>query len=182
MPELAPILRRVLDGIDTLSDGLNSGALSVTQWHNDMAQALLVGHTAAYLEARGQQTLGAGARAMIADLVGDQVSYLNRFADQIDANGWNDARDRSRAALYAGSLKQAFARGETFGLDLPYYPGDGSSECLGNCGCRWRVDWIDPEELDADCYWELGGKEHHCKTCPSRAAAGPLRFRKGVRV
>jgi hypothetical protein len=179
--DLAPILRRVIGAIDVLSDGINAGVLGVTQWHNDLAQLLLVGHTAAYLEGRGADALTPGARRLIAEIVGDQVRYLNGFAEQVDAAGWNDARDRARAALYAGSLKQAFWRGATFGLDLPYYPGDGSSECLGNCGCRWRVVWIDQEDLDADCFWELGGPERHCTTCPQRAAAGPIRFRGGER-
>lgn len=175
------VLGRVLAGIDSLSDGINAGALSSVEWHNELARLLLVGHTAAYQEGRGQDSLSPGARRLISRIVGDQVTYLNGFLDRVERDGWNDARDRARAALYAGSLKQAFSRGATFGLELPAYPGDGSSECLGNCGCRWNVVWLDQEELDADCYWLLGGAERHCKTCPQRAAAwAPLRIRGGV--
>lgn len=176
------VLARILDGIDTLSDGINSGALSVDEWQQEMARLLLVGHTAAYQEGRGADELTPGARRIIAQVVAEQVDYLNAFADVVEANGWNDARDRARAALYAGSLKQAFSRGDSFGLPLPFYPGDGSSECLGNCKCRWRIVWLDREELDADCYWVLGGAERHCTTCPSRAADNPYRVRGGELV
>lgn len=178
----ARVLARVLDQIDTLSDGINSGALNIDQWQQRMATLLLQGHVAAYQEGRERDDLGPGARRTIGRIVGEQVTYLNRFADQLDTRDWEDRRDRARAALYAGSLKQAFSRGETFGLELPFYPGDGSSECLGNCGCRWRVVWLDEEELDADAHWELGGAERHCTTCPTRAAQNPYRLRGGVRV
>lgn len=174
------LLARVIAGIDELSDGINAGLLSPTQWHNELANLLLVGHTAAYQEGRGITDLPPGARRLISQLVGEQVDFLNRFLDQVEARGWDDRRDRARAALYAGALKATYSRGVTFGLELPAYPGDGSSECLGNCGCQWRVDWIDQEELDADCYWVLGGAERHCRTCPQRAAAwAPLRLRGG---
>jgi hypothetical protein len=176
------VLGRVLDEIDTLSDGMNSGLLNVDQWQQRMANVLIRGHIAAFQEGRNRNELDPQARRMLSGVVGDQVDYLNRFADQLDGRDWDDRRDRARAALYAGSLKQAYSRGETWGLELPFYPGDGSSECLGNCGCRWRVEWIDQTKGDADCYWQLGGAERHCTTCPTRAADNPYELRGGKLV
>jgi hypothetical protein len=179
--ELRRILSRIIAGLDELADGMNSGVFTADAWQREVAQVLLVGHTAAYLAGRDASTLTPGARRQIAQVVGQQVDFLNRFADQVEAQGWQDTRDRARLILYAGACKGTYWRGTTFGLDMPFYPGDGSSECLGNCGCRLRVDWLDPEELDADVYWELGGAERHCATCPRRAAASPYRFRGGER-
>lgn len=182
-PGFERVLARILDGIDTLSSGINAGALTVDAWQREMAQLLLVGHVAAYQEGREQDQLSPGARRLIAQIVGEQVDYLNGFADKVAEQGWDDRRDRARAALYAGSTKQAFSRGATFGLPLPFHPGDGGSECLGNCYCRWEIVWLDQEELDADCYWRLGGRpERHCTTCPSRAANNPYKVRGGELV
>lgn len=178
---LRRVLARILDGIDELSDGINAGALSVDAWQREMAQVLLVGHVAAYQEGRDASELSPGARRIIAQVVGEQVDYLNRFANEVDARGWDDRKDRARAALYAGSTKQSYWRGASFGLEMPYYPGDGSSECLGNCGCRLQVIWEDEEELNARVRWILGGAERHCRTCPQRAAQ-EIVFRGGRRV
>lgn len=174
----ARVLGRVLRGIDDLSDGVNAGVLSPVQWHNEMARLLLIGHTAAYQEGRGVDTVSTGARRIISQIVGEQVEYLNGFLDKVEADGWNDARDRQRAALYAGSLKHAFSRGATFGLEMPFYPTVGS-ECMVNCKCSWQIDWEDQEELNATAYWRMGRAEH-CPTCTTRAMDSPYIFRGGV--
>lgn len=174
---LRRVMGRVLDGIDQLSDGINAGALTPVQWHNDLARLLLIGHTAAYQEGRGVDDLSPGARRLIGQIVGEQVEYLNGFLDQVEADGWNDRRDRQRAALYAGSLKHAYSRGQTFGLAMPFYPTVGS-ECMVNCRCSWQIDWEDLEELNATAYWRMGQAEH-CPTCTSRAMDNPYVFRAG---
>lgn len=174
------VLARVLEGIDELADGLNSGALSVAEWREAMADLLAVGHIAGWQEGRDQNDLGRLAREAINRELREQARYLNRFAAEVDARGWDDRRDRARAALYAGAIKSTYWRGATFGLSLPRYPGDGGTACMGNCKCRLRVVWLDEEELDADVYWEMGGAERHCRDCPRLAAAwAPLRIRGG---
>jgi len=168
---------RVIESLDDLSNGMNAGLLSPTEWHNEVVQVLLVGHTAAYLEGRGVRDLTPDARRLIAAVVAEQVEYLGRFTDQIDAEGWQDSRMRSRLRLYAGPLKTTYERGRTFGLDLPFMPGEGS-ECMVNCRCSWRIAWLDQEELNADCFWTLHQAEH-CPTCLARAADNPYRVRGG---
>jgi hypothetical protein len=96
------VLGRVLDEIDTLSDGMNSGLLNVDQWQQRMANVLIRGHIAAFQEGRNRNELDPQARRMLSGVVGDQVDYLNRFADQLDGRDWDDRRDRARAALYVG--------------------------------------------------------------------------------
>jgi hypothetical protein len=173
------IMAATIAALDELSDGINAGLLSPVEWHNSMADVLLTAHTAAYLEGRGVDSLSPGARRLVAEIVSEQVQYLNGFLDKVEAEGWQDARDRARAHLYAGALKATHARAEAFGLNLPAYPGDGSTECLTNCRCRWDIRWLDREELNADCYWRMGQAEH-CDTCRSRAETwAPLKVRGG---
>lgn len=176
---LPRLLAHVLDGIDELSQGINSGLLSVDQWQREMAHLLYVGHTAAYMEGRDTRDLSPEARRRLGELIGDQVTYLNGFADDVDTEGWREAF-KARAALYAGALKHSYSVGRTFHWPLPFHPGDGSTPCLGNCLCRgWEVQIIDEEELDADAYWRTGASERHCTECPQRAAASPYRIRGG---
>ena len=113
------------------------------------------------------------------DAVKEQIDYLNGFVDTIAAEGWREAF-AARAQLYAGSIKATFWRARAFGLDLPYYPAVGT-QCLNNCGCSWRIDWIDTENLDADCTW-VRGKGDSCATCISREMAGTIRIREGEQV
>lgn len=176
---LTRLLRRVAEGADELSDGINAGQVQPVAWHNDMVDVLRVGYTAAYLDGRGATELTPGAEKLLARLVGGQVDYLNGFLDEVERDGWNDATMRPRARMYAASVRQAYERGATFGLPLDQVPGDGKTRCLTNCRCRLRIRWLDEEDLDADVAWELADAEH-CEDCVrlSRAWA-PLRIRGG---
>lgn len=180
---LQRIQARILAGVDELSDGINSGALSVDQWQQEMANLLAVGHAAAWMEGAGTDQVGPVGRREISRLLGEQVTYLNGFADLIDQTGWSDfdARYRARAALYVGALRATESRAQTLGLPLPYHPADGSTECLVNCKCHWEVRKAGPDD-DYDCIWRMGSAEH-CQTCRDRARRHsertPLRIRGG---
>lgn len=174
---LRRIAARVLAGLDELADGLNSGALSPVDWHNAVADLLLVGHTAAYMEGRGQDALSPGARRLVAQAVGGQVEYLNGFLDTVEREGWQDGPMRARLALYVQPLATTYSRGQTFGLDVPFQPKERTA-CRMNCKCAWRVRWLDEEELNADLTWVLSSAEH-CETCRARARLNPYQFRGG---
>jgi len=81
-----------------------------------------------------------------------------------------------RANLYAQSLEGLYnemwarAMQDSQGMpDLPAQPRDGTTLCLTNCQCRWRVvrdkDSETPRWL---AYWTLSPVEH-CATCKCRA-------------
>ncbi len=180
-PDITRILSDILGSIADHNAALAAGRIDVDTWQQLVARDVLVGHYAAMMAGRETDNLSRGARNQVLTTVAEQVDYLNRFADQIAATGWQDAYG-ARALLYGGSIKQSFWRGRTFGLDLDHYPGDGSTPCLSNCTCRLEIVWLDEEELDADVYWRLGATEEHCGTCPERAAQSPYRFREGKRV
>jgi hypothetical protein len=158
---------------------LADGLITVDQWQKSVAQQLLSYHYASYMAGRGTDTMERTTQASINEIVGAQIDYLNAFADQIDAEGWRDAFG-ARALMYAGAAKETYWRGKTFGLPLPYYPAQGTT-CLTNCGCSWRIKWLDEEELDADCTW-VRGKSDSCATCVKRERAGVVRIRGGERV
>lgn len=178
---LEEVQAATIDGIDTLMDGLTSGMLTPAQWREQMGELLLVGHTAAYMAGTGSAKMTPQALELIAERYNTQLDYLDRFANDIergdieaDANRW-----RARARLYAAAMRASYSRGKTAGYRLPAYPGDGSTECLVNCKCEWRIVTRDREGDNADAYWRLGQAEH-CPTCERRARQwNPLRIRNG---
>lgn len=156
-----PLLSSLLDELDHLTNGLVGGQLSAVEWHNSVARELFAYHLATYAEASGQDERD--ALQAVKKIVGGQVDYLNSFTDAVEAGEYEDREDalRARLAMYAGSLKESYSRGATSGMDLPAYPGDGSSECLGNCGCEWDVR--------DDGAWWVRGKDDSCATCVERS-------------
>lgn len=173
----ARVRRRVAEGVETLAQGLNAGALTPDEWQREMAELLLAGHLAAAQEGNGGRPLTDAQRDEVLGIVGQQVDRLNLFADAVDLDGWSDSMLR-RALMYVDALGASEQAGRTGALPLPAYPRDGSSECLVNCDCRWRVVWKDRAKGDADCYWQLGAIENHCKTCLKRSRQwAPLRVR-----
>lgn len=180
MPDdLRRLLEQAMTDIASENAALADGLITVDQWQQAVAQDLLVYHSVAYMTGYGTKELSPFAIKEVRRQVGEQLTYLNAFANQIDAEGWRDAFG-ARALMYAGSTKETFWRGRTFGLPLPYYPAQGTT-CLTNCGCSWRIKWIDEEELDADCTW-VRGKSDSCGTCIDRERAGTIRIRGGERV
>lgn len=181
-PELRRLLDLILHDIAEQSAAMGAGRVSVDQWQQQMGMTLLTGHYAAMMEGRGQDKLSPQAQALVNRIVGEQLDYLNGFAEQLDQREWQP-KDDARALLYGGAIKGTYWRGATYGYQMPAYPGDGSSECLGSCLCYLEIVEFDVEEQNIDVYWRLGGTERHCSTCPQRAQAwSPLRFRGGEQV
>jgi hypothetical protein len=178
-PELERLLSELLGSVADHNAAIAAGRISVDDWALLVARDLLAGHYAGYMVGRGTKDIGT-SKATIDEIVQGQLDYLNKFADQLRAEGWRDAFG-ARAALYIGNVKGTFWRGRSFGIDLGFWPGDGGSPCLGNCRCVLEYDWIDEENLDVDIYWKLGA-EQHCSVCPDRAANSPYKFREGERI
>lgn len=174
------LIAEMQDDVTTIWQGLQGGQLSVDRWQETQARSLLVFHTAAYMMGRDKRTLTDRERTRLAEWVGDQVTYLNGFADTIDAE-WNGStlppKWLARARSYAGAVRASYWKGRTLGYSLPAYPGDGSSECLGNCGCAWSLSVLDEEEGNINAWW-VRGKDDSCPTCIDRASRwAPLRIR-----
>ncbi len=182
MPDdLRRLLSLILDDIALQSAAMDAGRVTVDEWQRTMALSLLTGHYAAFMDGAGTRTLTDREQARVNEIVGNQLDYLNRFAAELDTREWT-ATDAARALLYGGAIKGTYYRGMAGHYELEAYPGDGQSECLGNCTCVIFIDEQNQEEMDADVYWRLGSGES-CPTCKRRAQQwAPLRFRGGERV
>ena len=178
-PDLAQLLAQLASSIGDHNAAIAAGRIGVNDWQQLVARDLLTGHYAAYMLGFGSKDIGPSGKETVGTLIAEQIDYLNRFADAIDVDGWRPAFG-ARALMYSGSVKESFWRGRTFGLELPYYPAQGT-DCLTNCKCAWNIDWLDQEELNADCTW-IRGADDSCETCIARAGVGVIRIRGGERV
>lgn len=152
------------NGMRKMGEQLVSGQLTLDQWHQDMKDAI-DGMFVKQGMAGVQHDESQVDTSAITDQVAEQYQYLDGFAADIEqamASGKSLDFVPSRAAQYAGSSQQSFWTQATGEADLPAQPGDGSSECLGNCGCKWECH-------DGEWYW-VRGKDDSCPTCLKRAA------------
>ncbi len=160
-----------------MSDAIASAAQSYADggslraFEKEMASIVARGHMAGWLAGTSerlgvpldspllsQARLSKAERADIKALVNNQLEYLKGFTDE--AGDMSDAAVAARAGLYAGSVKGSYWK-SAIDASLPAYPGDGSSECLGNCGCAWQQS--------GDEYTWVLGKADNCATCAQRA-------------
>lgn len=168
---------------ETLARDLASGRLNVDTWRDAMRVELERLHTTARVVGRGGID---GMSAADIDAINAQVSrqaeYLNAWADGLRKETELDARAiTNRARLYAGNANETLQSSTVARLglpELPAYPGDGTTECMVNCHCRWQIRKL--SDGDYDVTWVLGRAEH-CPTCQARARAwSPLQVRAGV--
>ena len=161
---------------------LRSG--NVATWEKEMRASLTRAHTAAYVIGTADRlgveagtalinarNLSKAERGEIAALVNEQLGYLQGFAKAI-ADGTLTPRGlAARAAMYSGAVRETYNLTRWGAWDLPFVPGDGSTECMTNCKCS--IDIVDSGDGQGLLYWRLGATERHCKTCPGRARQSP---------
>jgi hypothetical protein len=169
-------------GILALFQQLESGDLSPVEYQRAAEILLAEHHTAAYMAGANTDDLTPADLATVETTVQGQYDYLDNFIPVLAAGAAAGelARWRSRAQLYAQPVGASVWRGVTRRMPrLPAYPKDGTTDCLVNCCCRWRIVTRDETAGDWDCYWRLGGC-NHCKHCPRRRSDWhPLRIRGG---
>lgn len=153
------------DALGNAADGIVSGRVDPTEWHNAVAAELFAHHLAAYADAAGLDVDDPQAIAAAKKIVGAQVDYLGKFTDQIEQGKYDDTPDalKSRLDMYAGALRGTYYQGKY--PSLTQVPGDGNTRCLTNCLC------ILSEEEDG-IHWVLDGGEH-CEDCEAMAAGSP---------
>lgn len=148
-----------------ITDGLISGSIDLGNWELRIRDELRIAHGASFLFGRG------GRNAMNADdwitvdrELARQLDYLHRFAADLADGKLTAGRASTRARLYPGAARASYERGRQAAYGIPslsQHPGDGNTQCLGNCLCtlsiqetrtQWRVTW------------RLGAAEH-CPDC-----------------
>lgn len=158
--QLRKLIAGAIESLDYQMAGLSSGRVSVNDWQIGVAQDLLVHHYAAYMAGAESKDIPVVARQRLNGLIGQQIERLNMFADSLEGRDVTPA-DEARLRLYAEALKASHSMGVTGSFSLPAYPGDGSTPCIGHCGCRW--------EERADGFYWVRGKSDSCSVCKQRA-------------
>jgi hypothetical protein len=179
-PELGWLRDRLVGEIDQLTARLEASEITAAIWQADFERLLARYHAASLMAGQGSPDLEARSAEYLARLVGEQFEYLANFRMEIvDAAEWQ-AGFATRAESYASAIQVPYWTGDVQFLPLPAMPGEGTT-CLGNCRCSWRIDTLDQENGDYDCYWELGQVEtHHCQICLERADGwNPIQIRNG---
>lgn len=176
---LRTLLFRLGEEIAKRTTALQEERINVPLWKSQVEELLARYHMAALMTGQGSSELSQAAQKELLKGVRAQLQFLDKFAIEIQgadewSAGWN-----ARAAMYAQSIKQPYWQGSTKMLPLPSQPGDGSTNCLTNCGCAWRIVTVDEKAGDYDAFWERG-KSDSCATCIEREKNwSPLQIRDG---
>lgn len=152
------------EALGNAADGITSGRVDPTEWHNAVAAELFAHHLAAYADAAGLEIDDPKALAAAKKIVGAQVDYLNKFTDDIENGRYTDRDDAlaARLDMYAGALRGTYYSGRY--PSLSQVPGDGGTQCLTNCKCTLS------EEEDG-IHWVLN--DEGCPDCQAMAEGSP---------
>lgn len=165
--ETDAIVGRYSEQMRRLSEALISGDSTLDVWHEKMQDLIRLAyiHQAA---AADDGNLVPEDRTRIEAAIRGQYDFLDKFVDDIEA-AMNGGKSLdfvpSRAVLYAESSAAEYWR-QAIKVDLPAIPRDGSTECMGNCQCHWRLECREPGIVRAT--WVLGEADH-CPDCVERA-------------
>jgi hypothetical protein len=151
-----------------LTGRMTDGQETVQDWTRAMRRTLKTTYIDLYCAGRGgRNAMTAADWGRCGRMLRDSYSYLEGFGKDLAAGNLSVPQAKARAALYFASATQAFEQGKSraFGVTLPAYPADGSSECKAQDKCRWSLT----ETEDAvEATWLLGAAEH-CPTCVTRS-------------
>lgn len=178
-PPLDRLIARFVSLITAATDTLEQDPALIDDWYDELARQMRRYTLASYISGNGGAAPSAQADKLIADQVKSQLEYLAAFRDEIKASAdWKPAWN-SRAAMYAQSVKAPYWSAKTRGYPLPAMPGDGTTQCLTNCGCAWELNELEGDG-NADAYWRRS-KDDSCQTCIERERQwSPLQIRDGV--
>ena len=165
--------------VNDLARRVANGDIRLERWQLEMREIVKENFINQYMLARG------GRNAMtptdwgrLGNMIRGQYRFLDSFAADIANGRYGESGIAARARMYIESSGQAYERANavTRGMpDLPQYPGDGRTQCLANCKCRWRIV---EREAQWECHWELSPAEH-CPDCSKNALRwNPLVIRK----
>ena len=145
-----------------LTDNLAQGQITLGEWQVSMREDIRRSHALQMIAGAGGDPAKVAPNdwLRLGSTIRRQDKFLEDFAQQIAAGEVDPASVGARAELYAKSASSEYSQQVTKEVDLPAHPGDGSTVCLGNCGCSW-------EEHDDGWHW-VRGKEDSCEDCIQR--------------
>lgn len=150
-----------------LAADLASGTIDVQQYVLRMRDEIKTTYIAEYMLGKGgRHNMTQSDWGKLGNMLRDQYGYLQRFGQEISAGNLSEAQISVRGRMYFSSAGQAFerARAAGYNIELPAMPKDGTSECLTNCLCNWRL--VDRGDY-VEATWRLSAVEH-CSTCEQR--------------
>ena len=158
------------DAAADLAGRLASGDIPVGEWQRLMRRDVKDSFIDQYVLAHGGRgTMTQSDWGRIGAMVKEQYSYLDGFAKAIENGELSEAQIRARASMYHDASVQAYEKGHAVMMGvptLPAYPGDGATQCHGNCRCHWDIR---DAEGGWDCYWVIDPGAEHCPDCITNA-------------
>lgn len=156
----------ILAGLTTVYE---AGSIDIFTFRKEVRDTIRETYIDLYvMGAGGRNNMTPSDWGKVGAMIKEQYKYLNPFMDQIARGELSNAQITARLKMYINSANEALWRAYTRDLpmDLPAYPGDGSTKCLVNCQCEWDIQ---PAQNGYDCFWLLGAAEH-CEDCMDRSA------------
>lgn len=172
MARLAKLVSAATDALETEFPG------GVDAWQEEVTRQLARYHTAAMMAGSGFDALTPPMETAVKADLKTQLTYLERFGIEVKSAeqfvpGW-----KSRAAMYAQSIKIPYWQGATKMLPLPAMPAEGT-QCLTHCRCQWEISTLEGEG-NYDAYWRRSADDS-CQTCIQRELTwAPVKIREGV--
>ena len=166
--------RDAADLAGPLVAGSDPFVVRLARWLSDFFGLIRHGITGAFLLGRGSRGLTEPDARIVAGLIDTQHGFARGFAADLRAAAdagqtITEAAVATRSGLYAGgSVIHPFHAGESarWNVVLPAYPGDGSSECQGNCRCSLSFEDTGTVVLVT---WHGHDDGRICPTCQERA-------------
>ena len=157
--------------VERYARDLTQKRIPLRQFMQRAQRRVLIGNLALFALGRGGlNAITLEDVADIVDNINEQYEFFQTFAQEIYDGELTEAQIRNRAGMYGNSTGFQTDKGRTVskGLQLPYFPLDGLTDCMMNCRCHWEIQETSTEYL---AYWTLGPiKTSHCDTCLGRRA------------
>lgn len=177
--------------VDLLAQGVADGTVTWGQFDGAMRAEIRQQQLGAAVVGSGGAHRATPQTYQLAQQQTDaQMQYFDAWSQQLyqqiqSGQTPSAAYIANRAKLYGKSAGSTFNQATTTALgvpELPFYPRDGSTKCLSNCCCEWRILPLQGAG-NYDCFWIIDPECEHCPQCPARrAVCNPLRVRNGAIV
>jgi len=169
--------RSFYDDLDRLAENLYRGRITLGMWEEDMRTRLRIYLTGSGMIGKGDhENMTPSDWGRIGAHLKKQYRWLHGFAKAIYQKRETISLDaiKARSHLYAdagNTVATDIQAGDLRG-QLPYIPGDGSTECLQACCCEWllSVEEERPQEgvKTIMALWSLNPSVENCRDCVPR--------------
>lgn len=125
--------------------------------------------------------LGAGGSARFAqlptatrslyDALRMQAVYADQFLADVLAGTMTPDEMKNRAGMYQESAVTTYEEtsADDWSLDLPYFPGDGDTQCMMRCRCSWSIENVfEGDYAVTYATWVTERDGNVCEDCAAR--------------